>query len=590
MILLSAQNITKIYVERKILDNVSFFLNEGDKIGIIGVNGTGKSTLLKILAGREHYDSGEITKTGGVRIGYLPQTPVFDSHATIIEHVFAGLSEAERDAKQYEAKAILTKLGITDFERDITTMSGGEKRRVAIAAALVKPCEVLIMDEPTNHIDNETVTWLEELLQKYKGAIVMVTHDRYFLDRVSNKIIEVDRGKLYSYDGNFSTFVKLKAEREEMALNTERKNKSLYRRELEWIRQGPCARGTKSKERIARFEALENREKPVQESKLELNSVSSRLGKKIIEIHDISKSFEGKPLIKDFGINIQRDARIGIVGRNGCGKSTFLKLMVGKIKPDSGEIVVGDTVKIGYFSQESDDMPLDIRAIDYVKQSSNRIETVDGVLTASQLMEKFLFTGEQQYSLVGKLSGGERKRLYLLKILITAPNVLLLDEPTNDLDITTLEILEDYIDNFKGAVIAVSHDRYFLDKIADSIWEFTGNGEVNRYLGGYTDYLEKCPAPVEISRQKDEKPKAKNKSARLKFSYNEQREFDSIDSEIEQLENEISRIDEEIVNSSSDFEKLQRLMEEKQTAEEKLEQKMDRWVYLNDLAEQIKNQ
>lgn len=590
MILLSAQNITKIYVERKILDNVSFFLNEGDKIGIIGVNGTGKSTLLKILAGREHYDSGEITKTGGVRIGYLPQTPVFDSHATIIEHVFAGLSEAERDAKQYEAKAILTKLGITDFERDITTMSGGEKRRVAIAAALVKPCEVLIMDEPTNHIDNETVTWLEELLQKYKGAIVMVTHDRYFLDRVSNKIIEVDRGKLYSYDGNFSTFVKLKAEREEMALNTERKNKSLYRRELEWIRQGPCARGTKSKERIARFEALENREKPVQESKLELNSVSSRLGKKIIEIHDISKSFEGKPLIKDFGINIQRDARIGIVGRNGCGKSTFLKLMVGKIKPDSGEIVVGDTVKIGYFSQESDDMPLDIRAIDYVKQSSNRIETVDGVLTASQLMEKFLFTGEQQYSLVGKLSGGERKRLYLLKILITAPNVLLLDEPTNDLDITTLEILEDYIDNFKGAVIAVSHDRYFLDKIADSIWEFTGNSEVNRYLGGYTDYLEKRPAPVEISRQKDEKPKTKNKSARLKFSYNEQREFDSIDSEIEQLENEISRIDEEIVNSSSDFEKLQRLMEEKQTAEEELEQKMDRWVYLNDLAEQIKNQ
>ena len=569
---------------------MSFFLNEGDKIGIIGVNGTGKSTLLKILAGREHYDSGEITKTGGVRIGYLPQTPVFDSHATIIEHVFAGLSEAERDAKQYEAKAILTKLGITDFERDITTMSGGEKRRVAIAAALVKPCEVLIMDEPTNHIDNETVTWLEELLQKYKGAIVMVTHDRYFLDRVSNKIVEVDRGKLYSYDGNFSTFVKLKAEREEMALNTERKNKSLYRRELEWIRQGPCARGTKSKERIARFEALENREKPVQESKLELNSVSSRLGKKIIEIHDISKSFEGKPLIKDFGINIQRDARIGIVGRNGCGKSTFLKLMVGKIKPDSGEIVVGDTVKIGYFSQESDDMPLDIRAIDYVKQSSNRIETVDGVLTASQLMEKFLFTGEQQYSLVGKLSGGERKRLYLLKILITAPNVLLLDEPTNDLDITTLEILEDYIDNFKGAVIAVSHDRYFLDKIADSIWEFSGNGEVNRYLGGYTDYLEKRPAPVEISRQKDEKPKAKNKSARLKFSYNEQREFDSIDSEIEQLENEISRIDEEIGNSSSDFEKLQRLMEEKQTAEEKLEQKMDRWVYLNDLAEQIRNQ
>ena len=569
---------------------MSFFLNEGDKIGIIGVNGTGKSTLLKILAGREHYDSGEITKTGGVRIGYLPQTPVFDSHATIIEHVFAGLSEAERDAKQYEAKAILTKLGITDFERDITTMSGGEKRRVAIAAALVKPCEVLIMDEPTNHIDNETVTWLEELLQKYKGAIVMVTHDRYFLDRVSNKIVEVDRGKLYSYDGNFSTFVKLKAEREEMALNTERKNKSLYRRELEWIRQGPCARGTKSKERIARFEALENREKPVQESKLELNSVSSRLGKKIIEINNISKSFEGKPLIKDFGINIQRDARIGIVGRNGCGKSTFLKLMIGKIKPDSGEIVVGDTVKIGYFSQESDDMPLDIRAIDYVKQSSNRIETVDGVLTASQLMEKFLFTGEQQYSLVGKLSGGERKRLYLLKILITAPNVLLLDEPTNDLDITTLEILEDYIDNFKGAVIAVSHDRYFLDKIADSIWEFSGNGEVNRYLGGYTDYLEKRPAPVEISRQKDEKPKAKNKSARLKFSYNEQREFDSIDSEIEQLENEISRIDEEIGNSSSDFEKLQRLMEEKQTAEEKLEQKMDRWVYLNDLAEQIKNQ
>lgn len=590
MILLSAQNITKIYVERKILDNVSFFLNEGDKIGIIGVNGTGKSTLLKILAGREHYDSGDIAKTNGVRVGYLPQTPVFDSHISIIEQVFAGLTENERDAKQYEAKTILTKLGITDFDRDISTMSGGEKRRVAIAGALVKPCDVLILDEPTNHIDNDTVAWLEDFLRKYKGAIVMVTHDRYFLDRVSNRIVEVDRGKLYTYEGNFSKFVELKAEREEMALATERKNKSIYRRELEWIRQGPCARGTKSKERIDRFEALENREKPVQDSKLELSSISSRLGKKIIEIHNISKSYDGNCLIDNFEINIQRDARIGIVGKNGCGKSTFLKIICGKVTPDSGNVEIGDTVKIGYFSQESDDMDLNIRAIDYVKQSSDRIETVDGILSASQLMEKFLFTGEQQYSLIAKLSGGERKRLYLLKILISAPNVLLLDEPTNDLDITTLEILENYLETFKGAVIAVSHDRYFLDKMADNIWEFSGDGEVTRYLGGYSDYLEKRPEPVEVTKAKLEKPKQQNKTQKLKFSYNEQREYDSIDEDIEKLENKISQLEADIGKSSSDFEKLQKLMTEKAETEQLLDEKMERWVYLNDLAEKIKNQ
>lgn len=593
MILLSAQNISKTYMERRVLDNASFFLNEGDKVGIIGINGTGKSTLLKILAGAEEPDSGEIIRTKGVRISYLPQIPEFEEHGGVLEQVMLHLPSDLKQAKEFEAKSILGKLGIADCTKDISSLSGGERRRAGIAAALIQPSDILLMDEPTNHIDNETVQLLEEQLKKYRGAIVMVTHDRYFLNSITRKIVEVDRGSLYEYDGSYSTYLEQKAQREADAEAKERKNRTLYRRELEWIRRGARARGTKSKDRIERFHELENREKPVETEKLQLQSVSSRLGKKTIELENISKSIGGKKLISDFSCILPRNARIGIVGHNGAGKSTLIKMLVGEIQPDSGTITIGDTVKIGYFSQECESMDPSQRVIEYIRETADHIQTPDGTVTAAQMLERFLFTPELQWNRIEKLSGGERKRLYLLKVLMTAPNILLLDEPTNDLDIATLTILEDYLSNFNGAVLAISHDRYFLDKMAAEIWELTGRGTVSRYNGNYSDYAEKvlqnADTPEKPEKQSEKKERTFVGKKKLKFSFKEQREFETIDDDIAGLEQQIADTEKQIAECSSDYVKLQELSDRKEELENQLAEKMDRWVYLNDLAERIEN-
>ena len=594
MILLSAQNISKTYMERKVLDNVSFFLNEGDKVGIIGINGTGKSTLLKILAGAEEPDSGEVVRTNGIRISYLPQIPEFDDHGSVISQVLAHLPNDLRHTKEFEARSILDKFGMSDCDRDISSLSGGEKRRAGIASALLQPSDVLLLDEPTNHIDNETARMFEELLMKYRGAIVMVTHDRYFLNKVCGKIAEIDRGAIYTCNGNYSDYLRQKAQREADAEAAERKNRALYRREFEWISRGARARGTKSKDRIEHFEELKNREIPAAQEKLQLQSVSSRLGRKTIEIEGLTKSIDGKPLITDFSYIISRDARIGIIGRNGAGKSTFLKMLTGSIQPDSGSIVIGDTVKIGYFSQECESMDASLRVIEYIRETADRVQTPDGTVTASQMLERFLFTPELQWNRIEKLSGGERKRLYLLKILMSAPNILLLDEPTNDLDIATLTILEDYLQSFAGAVIAVSHDRYFLDKLANEIFEFR-SGECLRYNGNYSDF----EANVLSLRMKDSPSAPKKKAVRrehsssghtrLKFSFKEQREFETIDDDIAALEQQISDTEKSIAANTSDYVKLQELSDLRDSLSEQLSQKMERWVYLNELAERIAN-
>lgn len=591
MILLSAQNISKTYMERKVLDNVSFFLNEGDKVGIIGINGTGKSTLLRILAGADEPDSGNVIRTNGVRISYLPQIPEFAESGSVLEQVMLHLPDDLKESKEFEAKSILGKFGITDYSRDIGTLSGGERRRAGIASALIQPSDVLLIDEPTNHIDNETVSLLEEQLKKYRGAIVMVTHDRYFLNSITRKIVEVDRGQLFEYNGNYGFYLEQKAQREADAEAKERKNRTLYRREYEWIKRGARARGTKSKDRIERFHELENREKPVETEKLQMQSVSSRLGKKTIEIDNISKSVNGRKLISDFSCILPRNARIGIVGHNGAGKTTLIRMLTGELAPDSGNIIVGDTVNTGYFSQECENMDVSQRVIEYIRETADHIQTPDGTVTAAQMLERFLFTPELQWNRIEKLSGGERKRLYLLKVLMTAPNILLLDEPTNDLDIATLTILEDYLSNFSGAVIAISHDRYFLDKMADEIWELDGNGTVNRYNGNYSDYLEKIQQNVNMAekpkKQTEKKERTFNGKRKLKFSFKEQREFETIDDDIAELEQQIADTENEISKCSSDYVKLQELSEKKEVLENQLAEKMDRWVYLNDLAEKI---
>ena len=591
MILLTAQDISKTYMERKVLDDASFFLNEGDKVGIIGINGTGKSTFIKILSGTEEADKGKIIRTNGIRISYLPQIPTFDDHGTVLEQVMLNLPNDLREAKEYEARSILEKLGISDQERDISSLSGGERRRASIAAALIQPSDVLLLDEPTNHIDNDTAQLLEELLMKYRGAIVMVTHDRYFLNKVCNKIAEIDNGKIYICDGSYSDYLVQKAQREADAEAAERKNRTLYRRELEWISRGARARGTKSKDRIERFEALKNREQIPVAEKVQLQSVASRLGRKTIEIENISKSIDGKPLITDFSYIISRDARIGIVGKNGEGKSTFLKMLIGETMPDSGRIVIGDTVNIGYFSQECESMDPSLRVIEYIRETADIVKTPDGTVTASQMLERFLFNSELQWNRIEKLSGGERKRLYLLKILMTAPNILLLDEPTNDLDITTLTILEDYLETFSGAVIAVSHDRYFLDKMANEIFEFR-NGICTRFNGNYTDYAEKAAElyvddEIKLKKKAEKKEKISTGKTRLKFSFKEQREYSTIDDDIALLEQKIAEAENEISANSSDYVKLQELSDMKDSLEAELAEKMERWVYLNDLAERI---
>ncbi len=584
MVLLSAENIRKAYGERIILNDVSLHINSDDKIGIVGVNGEGKSTFLKIIAGDLDYDSGEITPSRSLKISYLPQTPVFDDDADVI----SAMECDKLGADEFEVKRILTKLGITDFEKKISLLSGGQKKRAAIAKALATESNLLILDEPTNHLDSEMITWLEDYLRAYKGAVVMITHDRYFLDRITNKIVEVDRGKLYKYETNYSGYVEEKNNRMQAAAAAERKRQSFLRREIEWVRRGVQARGTKSKSRLDHYEEVKNQEGLHTRQTLEISSINSRLGKKIIEIYDVSKSYGTQTLVKGFSYNLLRNDRIGVVGRNGSGKSTLLKMICGLIEPDSGRIEIGETVKIGYFSQESEAMDLSMRVIDYVKEIGEFIETPEGTVSAAKLLERFLFDGEAQWSRIEKLSGGERRRLELMRVLMAAPNVLLLDEPTNDLDIETLCILEDYIADFGGAVIAVSHDRYFLDKISNQIFELTDYGEIKRYNGGYTDYEEKrVEIKKEAAKEARQKTQRTARADRPKFTFNEQREYDMIDDEIAKLEEQISETEAEMEKCITDFTKLTELTEKKNKLESKLEEKTERWIYLNDKAEQI---
>uniref|UniRef100_UPI0038B2BD5F ABC-F family ATP-binding cassette domain-containing protein n=1 Tax=Negativibacillus massiliensis TaxID=1871035 RepID=UPI0038B2BD5F len=607
LILLNAENLSKGYSDRQLLDGCSLAVNEGDKIGLIGVNGTGKSTLLKIIAGLDFPDSGTVTRAGGVRVAYLPQNPVFSENATVLEQVMKGVAISEelaeeakvrQQADEYQCKTILTKLGLNDYDQKISLLSGGQKRRVAMACALAAEAEVLILDEPTNHIDSEMVDWLESYLKRFAGAVLMVTHDRYFLERVVNRIVELDHGKLYSYPANYSQYLELKAQREEMQLATERKRQSLYRKELAWIQRGARARSTKQQFRVNRFEELKNSEYVPDNSKMEVSALSSRLGKKIIEIENISKSFDGKVLVKDFSYNLLKGDRVGIIGPNGYGKSTLVRMICGVLEPDSGTVVHGDTVKIGYFSQESfigSECDPSTKAIDYIKSISQEIDTPEGKLTASQMMEKFLFSSDLQYTEIGRLSGGERRRLYLLRVLMEAPNVLVLDEPTNDLDIETLSVLEDYLEEFPGVVIAVSHDRYFLDKLMNHVFVLAGDGQITHYTGGYADYRADVAAQ-EKAKKAAEPAKAKttqdgrNQREKLKFSFKEQREYEQIDEVIASLEEKIQQTEKDIAANSSDYGALQELTEKKEQLETELAEKMERWVYLNDLAERIEAQ
>lgn len=629
--LLTVEKLSKSFTDKILFDEISFGINEGDKIGVIGVNGTGKSTLLKIIAGVEKADGGTITTMNGLRIGYLPQMPEFDEGMTVINQVFKNDNPKMQTVKEYEealfqvennyskeaetklieltekmdkedawgleseAKTILTKLGITDFHKEVQLLSGGQRKRVAMAGALISPVDILIMDEPTNHIDNETVDWLENYLGKCTKSLLMVTHDRYFLDRVVNKTIELDKGKLYTYQGNYSQFLELKAEREELEIAGERKRQNLLRRELAWIRRGAQARSTKQKARIERFEEVSAIKAPELRGSVEISVGASRLGRKTIEINNVSMSYEGKKYIDDFSYIILRDDRVGIIGHNGCGKSTLMNIITGRLAPDSGTVEIGDTVKIGVFAQENGEMDENMRVIDYIKEVAEYVPTADGRITASQMLEKFLFKGDIQWSPISKLSGGEKRRLYLLRVLMAAPNMLFLDEPTNDLDIETLTILEEYLEDFPGAVVTVSHDRYFLDKMVNRIFSFEGNGKIKQYEGGYTDYkiqhdkeevIENVEKPVKAEKverkQEEEKPKKL-----MKMTYKDQREFDTINDRIEGIELKIAEIDEEISKCGSDYVKLQELTTEKEKFEAELDEAMDRWVYLNELNEDI---
>ncbi|MBP2645045.1 MAG: ettA [Firmicutes bacterium] len=629
MNLLSVENISKSYGERVLFSRVTFGLDEGDKVGLIGVNGTGKSTLLKVIAGMEQPDNGRIVKGSSVRVEYLPQNPEFDAAATVLEQIFKGNSPEMRLLTEYEytlhqielrpeeetwqtrlitisqkmdeynvwqmeseAKIILTKLGITDFTARVGSLSGGQRKRISLAGALISPADVLILDEPTNHIDNDMVMWLEEYLSKRKGALLMITHDRYFLDRVASRMIELDTGSLYSYAGNYSQFLELKLEREEIEESMESKRKNLLRNELAWIRRGAQARSTKQKARIDRFEELNAQTPKEKGEKLEIQAGSSRLGRKIIELTNVSKSFGDYRAVKDFSYIILREDRVGIIGPNGSGKSTLLNIIAGQISPDSGLVDIGQTVKLGYFSQENKEMDGNLRVIDYIKEEANFITTADGrEISASQLLEQFLFSPALQWSPISKLSGGEKRRLYLLRILMGSPNVLLLDEPTNDLDITTLTILEDFLESFSGAVIIVSHDRYFLDRTVEKIFAFEGNGGITQYPGGYSDYNAKRPAEAET-----DKPKRSDSSPRMvyaevarprKFTFKEQREYEEIDNKIAETENQLTAVQQGINTAGSNFELLQKLTEEEARLKETLDQLLERWTYLYELAEQI---
>lgn len=598
MNLLTIKNLTKEYTDRLLFDGVDFSLEEGEKVGLIGINGTGKSTLLKIIAGIESPDEGEYTKGSNVVINYLPQNPIFENNETIINYVVKNNKTAnENYGIEGEAKNVLNKLGFNDVNEKIDNLSGGQKKKVALAGALLSKNELLILDEPTNHLDHKMIEWLEEWLRNYKGALVMITHDRYFLDLVCNRIVELDKGKLYSYDTNYEGYLALKSQREAMALSTMAKHANILRKELAWMQRGARARSTKQKAHIARFEALRDEEKVKFDEQVEITAISSRLGNKTIELINISKSYNNNIFIKDFTYTFLRDDRIGILGQNGCGKTTLMKIINGDIIPDNGVVEIGQTVKIGYYAQEAVGMDDNQLVIDYIRDTAEFIQTEDGYISASQMLERFLFQGALQYAKIGKLSGGEKRRLYLAKVLMEAPNVLILDEPTNDLDISTLCILEDYLDTFPGILITVSHDRYFLDRVVRHMLTFEDNGEIRLYNGSYIDYFysHNNEASSQATRNESgamEYKLQKERNKKLKFTYLEQKEYETIEDDIAKLEEEIEKIEKELLDPkyASDFVKLNELSKEKEVTEAKLEERMERYMYLDDLASQIANQ
>ena len=602
MNILNVEKVSKTYGEKELFNNVSLGINSGDKIGLIGVNGTGKSTLLKIIAGVEEPDEGQVVKGKGIELAYLAQTPLYYENENVLEYVMRG----KHADSQPKAKEILNKLGITNHGAMMNILSGGQKKRAALARTLVEPARLLILDEPTNHLDNDMVLWLEQFIKNFKGELIMVTHDRYFLDNVTNRIVELDKASLYSYDTNYSGFLELKTQREEMERETEAKRQNILRKELAWIRRGCQARSTKQQARIDRFEDMKEASKQARarfdKQLMDMNSVSSRLGRKTVELHNICKSFGERTIIDDFTYIFLRDDRIGIVGDNGCGKSTLMKIIAGQLEPDSGSVEVGETVRIGYFMQENEPLDDSLTVLEFVRSIGEYVTTADGKATASQMCEKFLFTPKQQWTPISKLSGGEKRRLYLLSVLMSAPNVLILDEPTNDLDIETLEILEEYLDGFAGIVITVSHDRYFLDRVVDRIFAFEAGGHLTQYEGGYTDYRDKCVSSIYNVVSNGTSDTSKSKAAgqvkkvynshedKIKFTYMEQKEYETIDDDIEKLETKVSELDDEIAKNATSYSKLAELTKEKEDVERQLEEKMERWEYLNDLAEKIEKQ
>ena len=589
--LLNMESVRKTYGDRTLLDDVTFYMKQGDRVGVVGVNGCGKSTFLRLAAGKEKPDSGSVSYDPNVRLGYLPQDPAYDPENTVMEQVEAGLDPTAREIARYEAVEILTRLGIADVGQKMGALSGGQRKRVALAACLVHPCDLLLLDEPTNHLDAEMIGWLETYLQRFTGGILLVTHDRYFLERIADRTLEVSFGKLYVYEGGYSAYLDGRARREEMDAASERKRRSILRRELQWVLQGPCARGTKSRERLERYEALKAAQPPETEQSLEgIQALSSRLGRKTVELKDAGKRFGDRWVLRHFDFLLQRTDRVGIVGGNGAGKSTLLNLIAGSLQPDEGTVTVGDTVKLGYFSQHARELNPNQTALDYVKEQGDRIETPEGTLTASKLMDKFLFSGPMQHRLIGRLSGGEKRRLFLLGILASSPNVLLLDEPTNDLDIPTMTVLEDYLETFPGAIIAVSHDRYFLDRLCARVFAVEPGGTVKQYVGGYSDYLEAAREQPRAEKKQPKETAEKPRERKLKFSFKEQREYETIDADIAALEAKIEENKKDQDRFGADFEKLQALMAEASQLEAALEEKTERWMYLTELAEKIAGQ
>lgn len=613
MNLINIENVTKAYTERKLLDGASFSLQDGEKVGVIGINGTGKSTLLKIIAGIEEPDEGSVVRANHIVVRYLPQNPVFDGNMTILEAVLSGADVSDSWTVESDAKSLLTKLGITDFTQKVGELSGGQRKRLALVAAVVVPCDVLILDEPTNHLDSVMSDWLEDFLKKWRGALVMVTHDRYFLDAVCSRIVEVDKGAVYSYDTNYSGYLERKAAREESAEASERKRQSILRKEIEWMKRGARARSTKQKGRIKRFEEMQGETAPQQDGQVEIGSVSTRMGRTTVELEHISKSYGERVLIRDFSYIFLKADRIGFIGPNGSGKTTLMKMIDGRVVPDAGTITIGQTIKIGYYTQEIENskdagiayMDPEEKVIDYIRNTAEYVRTTEGLVSATMMLERFLFPSSQQYSPIGKLSGGEKRRLNLLRVLMEAPNVLILDEPTNDLDIKTLTILEDYLDSYDGIVIAVSHDRYFLDRVVRRIFAFEGDGEIRQYEGGYTDYRNRLEeegrqmpgmsqsAAAENGMQTNTAPDSKatwTSGKKLKFSYKEQREYETIEDDIAALEQKVEDLDNEMAANATNAAKLRELMEEKGQTEAALEEKMERWEYLEELAAKIAGQ